>query len=42
MLSLMLIYHDTLYLVTELGVLGLVLFLCWLVPRVDHHWPQHR
>jgi hypothetical protein len=39
MLSLMLSYHDTLYLITELGALGLVLFLCWLAPRLEHHQP---
>jgi hypothetical protein len=40
MLSLAFTYHDTLYLTTELGVLGLVLWLCWLAPRLDHHRPQ--
>lgn len=41
MLFLMLTYHDTLYLATELGVLGLVLFLCWITPRLEHHRPHH-
>ncbi|WP_263970604.1 hypothetical protein [Leptolyngbya sp. KIOST-1] len=40
MLSLTLTYHDTLYLMTEIGTLGLVLFLCWLTPRLEHHRPQ--
>lgn len=33
-------YHDTLYLVTELGVLGLVILLYWLTLRLDHDRPQ--
>lgn len=40
MLSLILTYHDGLYLATELGALGLVLFLCWLVPRLGHYRSQ--
>lgn len=40
MLSLILTYHDWLYLATELGALMLVLFLCWLTPRLEHHSPQ--
>ena len=39
MLFLAFTYHDTLYLATELGALGLVLWLCWLVPRLEHHQP---
>lgn len=37
MLFLALTYHDTLYFATELGALALVLFLCWLTPRLKHH-----
>ncbi|HIK43820.1 MAG TPA: hypothetical protein IGR64_02920 [Leptolyngbyaceae cyanobacterium M65_K2018_010] len=36
MLSFMLTYQDTLYLVTKLGALGLVLLACWLVPKLEH------
>ncbi|HSM83891.1 MAG TPA: hypothetical protein VLS96_19535 [Nodosilinea sp.] len=42
MLSLIFTYHDTLYLATELGVLGLVLGLAWLAPRLDHHLDHRR
>jgi hypothetical protein len=41
MLPLILTYHDSLYLATEIGALVLVLFLCWLTPRLEHHRPQH-
>ncbi len=41
MLSLIFTYHDSLYLLTELGALVLVIFLCWLTPRLDPHRPQH-
>ncbi|MFQ4137671.1 hypothetical protein PGN35_015245 [Nodosilinea sp. PGN35] len=41
MLCLIFTYHDSLYLATELGTLGLVLMLCWLAPRLDSHRPQH-
>jgi hypothetical protein len=41
MLSLMLTYHDALYLTVELGTLALVLGLCWLMPHLDHRRPQH-
>ncbi|WP_256378553.1 hypothetical protein [Nodosilinea sp. P-1105] len=37
MLSTLLTYHDTLYLLAKLGALGLVLLLCWLLPRLEHH-----
>ncbi|HZG40797.1 MAG TPA: hypothetical protein VEZ50_19135 [Nodosilinea sp.] len=40
MLPLRLSYHDTLYLTTEFGVLGLVLFLGWLAPHLEQHRPQ--
>jgi hypothetical protein len=36
MLSLVLSYHDILYLLTELGLLGIVLVLCWLLPKPMH------
>jgi hypothetical protein len=36
MLSILLNYHDGLYLLTELGVLLVVLLACWLVPKVEH------
>ncbi|MEB3252792.1 MAG: hypothetical protein VKO01_11745 [Cyanobacteriota bacterium] len=36
MLSLVLSYHDILYLLTELGLLGLVLILCWVLPKPSH------
>ncbi len=41
MLSLIFTYHDSLYLTTELGALVLVIFLCWLTPRLEHQRPQH-
>lgn len=37
MLSILFTYHDALYLVTELGVLAIVLLVCWLAPRSEHH-----
>jgi hypothetical protein len=37
MLSIVLNYHDTLYLMTELGLLAVVLLACWLVPRLEGH-----
>jgi hypothetical protein len=37
MLSLILTHQDTLYLVTKLGALGLVLLACWLVPKLEHN-----
>ncbi|MFM7470006.1 MAG: hypothetical protein ACKO5P_00615 [Nodosilinea sp.] len=37
MLALTLTYHDSLYLCTELGVLGLVLLLYWLTMNHNHH-----
>jgi hypothetical protein len=40
MLSLMLTYHDRLYLATELGTLGLVLLLSWVVTRLEHPHSQ--
>lgn len=36
MLSLVLNYHDMLYLLTELGLLGLVLIFCWVLPKPVH------
>ena len=36
MLSLVLSYHDMLYLLTELGLLGLVLILYWVLPKPVH------
>lgn len=39
MLPLILTYHDSLYLATEIG--ALVLFLCWLTSRLEHHRHQH-
>jgi uncharacterized protein YdaU (DUF1376 family) len=41
MLSLILTYHDTLYLAAELGALVLVLLLYWLTPRPAHHRSHH-
>lgn len=40
MLSIVLTHHDSLYLLTELGLLAVVLLACWLVPKVEHH--SHR
>jgi hypothetical protein len=37
MLFLILTYHDTLYLATELGALVLVLLAYWLLPLPQHH-----
>lgn len=36
MLSLVLSYHDMLYLLIELGLLGLVLILYWVLPKPVH------
>jgi hypothetical protein len=36
MLSLILTDQDTIYLVTKLGALGVVLLACWLVPKLGH------
>lgn len=36
MLTLLLTYQDTIYLVTKLGTLGAVLLACWLVPKLSH------
>ncbi len=36
MLRLVLNYHDMLYLLTELGLLGLVLIFCWVLPKPVH------
>ena len=41
MLSIVLTYHDTLYLLTEVGLLALVLLAYWLVPRPEHHGHEH-
>jgi flagellar biogenesis protein FliO len=41
MLFLALTSHDVIYLVTKLGALALVLFACWLVPKLDHQHNAH-
>jgi flagellar biogenesis protein FliO len=41
MLFATLTFHDGLYLATEVGTLALVLFVCWLVPKLDHHPNVH-
>lgn len=40
MLSIVLTYHDTLYLLSELGLLVAVLLACWVVPKVRHQGQQ--
>lgn len=35
MLSILLTYHDALYLATELGLLTVVLLAGWLMPRLE-------
>jgi len=37
MLLMLLTYHDTLYLATELGLLAIVLLACGLMPKHRHH-----
>lgn len=41
MLSILLTYHDALYLVTELGLLAVVLLACWWLPRLEHRHHEH-
>ncbi|MGP1385947.1 MAG: hypothetical protein ACTS2F_20475 [Thainema sp.] len=41
MLSIILTSHDVLYLATKLGALALVLFACWLVPKLQAHYAEH-
>lgn len=36
MLIALLTYQDTIYLLTKVGALGIVLLACWLVPKLDH------
>jgi hypothetical protein len=40
MLFLVLTYHDTLYLITQLGALALVLLLCWQLTPPHQHRPD--
>ncbi len=40
MLSMLLTYHDALYLATELGLLAVVLLAFWFLPGSAHRHPN--
>lgn len=41
MLSIILTNQAVLYLATKLGTLALVLFLCWLLPKLHQRHTEH-